>query len=154
MQENLINLTKKLIGFRSTADRSDELMRCFDFVEHYLRGAGVETRRFIFKNKPVLFVGSEMKPDLLFCGHLDVVDGSDSQFVAKIEAGKIFGRGSLDMKSGSAVIIEYIKNNFGINKKIGLMLTGDEEVGGFDGVGAMLKQGYGAKKAVIMAKVR
>jgi succinyl-diaminopimelate desuccinylase len=150
MQDNLLNLTKKLIGFRSTADRPDELLRCFDFVEHYFRGAGIETRRFIFKTKPVLFVGSTPKPEILFCGHLDVVDGDDAQFAAKFDGDKLYGRGALDMKSGCAAIIEYTKNNFPTNKKIGLVLTGDEEIGGFNGVGAMIKEGYGATKAVVI----
>lgn len=150
MSSNLTSLTEQLIRFRSTASRPDELAKCFDFVENYLRAAGIESKRFIFNNKLSLYAGPVEKPTILLCGHLDVVDGKDHQFIPRLEGDKLIGRGSLDMKSGAAVLIEYTKNNFKTNENFGLLLTGDEEIGGANGVGSLVERGYGATEAVVI----
>lgn len=150
MQTNLTDLTQKLIHFRSTASRPKELIKCFNFVEKYLHDAGIESKRFVFNNKLSLYVGHVMKPKVLLCGHLDVVEGEDRQFTPQLDGDKLIGRGSLDMKSGDAVLIEYTKNNFKTNKNFGLLLTGDEEIGGLDGVGRLVERGYEATEAVII----
>lgn len=150
MQSNLTNLTEQLIRFRSTSPRPDELAKCFDFVEKYLLDAGIKSRRIVFNNKLSLYVGRVTKPAVLLCGHLDVVEGGDGQFIPRLEGDKLFGRGSLDMKSGDAVLIEYTKNNYKTNENFGLLLTGDEEIGGMNGVGNMVDLGYGATEAVVI----
>ena len=136
--------------FRSTSDRPEELAKCFDFVEKYLLEAGIKSKRFVFNNKLSLFVGHVAKPAVLLCGHLDVVEGRDEQFNPRLEGDKLIGRGSLDMKSGDAVLIEYTKNNFKTNENFGLLLTGDEEIGGINGVGSLVERGYGATEAVVI----
>ncbi len=150
MQKNLLKLTEQLIRFRSTASRPEELLKCFDFVEKYLLEAGIKSKRIVFNNKHSLYVGRVTKPPVLLCGHLDVVDGENGQFTPRLEGDKLLGRGSLDMKSGDAVLIEYTKNNFKTNENFGLLLTGDEEIGGMNGVGNMVDLGYGATEAVVV----
>jgi acetylornithine deacetylase len=46
-------------------------------------------------------------PSLMFCGHIDTVgvEGMRDPFVPRVEDGKLFGRGSQDMKSGIAAMI-------------------------------------------------
>ena len=69
--------------------------------------------------------------DVLVIGHIDVVPADDSMFVPVIKDGKMFGRGTLDMKSFAAVALnslQYVmKNNLDI--KFGFILSTDEETG-------------------------
>lgn len=46
-------------------------------------------------------------PTLMFCGHLDTVgiEGMTDPFVPRIENGRLYGRGSQDMKGGAAAMI-------------------------------------------------
>src|SRR2546425_9262863 len=41
-------------------------------------------------------------PTFMFCGHIDTVgvDGMTDPFVPRIDAGRLYGRGAQDMKSG------------------------------------------------------
>ena len=40
-----------------------------------------------------------MTQDALVLGHIDVVKAADGMFAPKIEDGRMYGRGTLDMKS-------------------------------------------------------
>ncbi len=48
--------------------------------------------------------------DCLFSGHIDVVRADKSQYDAKIENGKIYGRGAIDMKSQVAIMLYFMKH--------------------------------------------
>ena len=87
---------------------------CFDLIEAALRPLGFEVTRLSFASggaRPVpnLFatVGGE-GPHFAFNGHVDVVPPGDlsrwsvDPFAGVIQEGRLFGRGSADMKSGVA----------------------------------------------------
>jgi succinyl-diaminopimelate desuccinylase len=91
---------------------------------------------------------------LYFHGHYDVVPvSSEDQFQPYVKDGKLFGRGSSDMKSGLAAMIYAIKaiktSNIQLNGKIGLTIVPDEETGGLLGskyladIGVLGKNGIG-----------
>jgi acetylornithine deacetylase len=52
--------------------------------------------------------GREPGPSLMFCGHIDTVgvEGMAAPFAAEIRDGRLYGRGSQDMKSGVAAMID------------------------------------------------
>ncbi|MHA2203883.1 MAG: ArgE/DapE family deacylase, partial [Candidatus Hodarchaeales archaeon] len=71
-------------------------------------------------------------------GHYDVVPASnDTQFQPYIENGRLYGRGSSDMKSGLAVMIYALRiikeMRIPLNGRIGLTIVPDEETGGLLG---------------------
>ncbi|MHA2362830.1 MAG: ArgE/DapE family deacylase [Candidatus Hodarchaeales archaeon] len=75
---------------------------------------------------------------LYFHGHYDVVPSSNKeQFQPIVQKGKLFGRGSSDMKGGLASMIYAIKiikeSNIPLNGRIGLIIVHDEETGGVMG---------------------
>jgi acetylornithine deacetylase len=51
--------------------------------------------------------GAEPGPAVMLCGHLDTVgvDGMDAPFSPRIDDGRLYGRGSQDMKSGVAAML-------------------------------------------------
>lgn len=82
--------------------------------------------------------------DIIFCCHVDVV--SDKEYRAYEKDGCLFGRGSIDMKGQTSVVMELLKN-MDTDKKIALILTSDEEIGGFSCEKIMER--YNSKLAVI-----
>ena len=72
--------------------------------------------------------GNGNGPTIMLAGHLDTVgvDGYESPFDPKIENGKIFGRGSCDMKAGLAAYLEVLRKI----KERNIQLSGDLIIAG------------------------
>jgi succinyl-diaminopimelate desuccinylase len=149
--DHLVDLTEQLIRFRTTADRPDQLKACADMCAAYFDGTGLTVERIESEGVPSVFVSKAGKQDprVLLCGHMDVVEGEDDQFTPRREGDRLYGRGCLDMKSGDAVLMALMKDLAATSHDVGLLLTGDEEVGGFHGVGEMLKRGVSCQVALI-----
>jgi succinyl-diaminopimelate desuccinylase len=81
---------------------------------------------------------------MIFNGHVDVVSAKASQFVPLEKEGKLFGRGSADMKAGVAAmmcaIVELKDRPLGV--KLQLQIVSDEEIGGYNCSGYLVEQGY------------
>ncbi len=154
--ESLKQLLKNLIQFRTTYENPEQLLAIVDYVEKFLDSPNLYIERFIRNGKPSLAVCLNKNRNrhfkIIFAGHLDVVPAKDEQFIAKEEGNRIYGRGALDMKGPSAVMIKLFKDlaDKGVKKDICLMLTTDEEVGSYDGVGYLVEEeGFSADLAVI-----
>ena len=91
-------------------------------------------------------------PKIFFVGHLDVEDAEEELLNPKIEGNKIKGRGDIDMKGPSAVLIDLFIELSKENKiyDIGLMLTTYEEIGSQNGVEHLLnEENYSCDFAII-----
>lgn len=103
-----------------------------DYFETRLRDLGLEVdscdvesgRRNVWGR----LKGSGTGPTILLAGHLDTVGvvGYDGPFVPKVEDGKIYGRGSCDMKAGLATYLEVVR----ILMHSGTTLAGDLIIAG------------------------
>lgn len=101
--------------------------------------------------------GSEEK-SLILCGHIDTVPVGNranwtvDPFGAEIKDGRIYGRGTVDMKAGLAACIaaaEAIKAaGITLEGRLSIHSVVDEEAGGFGAMDAV-KQGHLAKTAII-----
>lgn len=77
-------------------------------------------------------------------GHYDVVPAfRDDQYVAEIRDGRMYGRGTSDMKSGvvAMLLAAVIHRDLGGNGRIRLVYVPDEESGGADGSERMVELG-------------
>ena len=137
--KEIIKLTTELIKFETTQKKPEELKKCVDFIAKQLP-KNLHITKGINKGKPYIIatVKKTKTPKLLLTGHLDVVEAEPEQFKPKIKKGKIYGRGSIDMKAGVAIITQLIKEEK--EKDIGIMLTTDEEIGGEHGIGYLSKK--------------
>ncbi len=135
-----IKLAKNLIKIDSTNPGKFE-KDIFDFVETLLNKKKIKYKKYpLNNNRPnlVIKIGNKsIKDNILFVGHLDTVPFGQLKWKydpigAKELNGKIYGRGSTDMKSAVASMCAAILNrkdyNFK-NKNIILALVSGEETG-------------------------
>lgn len=148
--EELIHLTKDLIRFKSMHSKPQEIARCADFIEGYLRDCGANYGRLDNYGIPSILVlpQSGFVPILLMA-HIDVVDGPDELFDPVEKNGKLYGRGSLDDKYAAALSLVLLKEHLENVRKqnkgqedlpFGVLITGDEEIGGFNGAKKALQE--------------
>jgi len=170
--DEIIDLTQALIRFKSMHSNPEEIVRCADFIETYLKDCEAEYRRLDHQGTPSLRVLPKAGfCPVLFMSHIDVVEGSDDLFVPRIEDGRLYGRGSLDDKYAVALSLILLKDSLeklrasgGGQEDLpfGILITGDEEVGGYHGAENALKKiqadfcialdGGGLKKIVVKEK--
>ncbi len=149
MQE-IVALTQDLIRFRSMHSRPEEISRCTGFIESWLTRHGIGYRRIDHSGVPTVVV---VRPDgsvpVLLMSHIDVVDAPEELFEPRVEGGKLFGRGSIDDKYAAALSLVLVKEHLERLKAAGktqaelacgLLISGDEEIGGHHGAEAALSQ--------------
>ena len=144
----IIELTRKLIAFKTTQTRPGELQACSEFIRQYLQTAGVTVESF--KSDGIPSVLSLPKPGfapVLLMTHFDVVDAPPSLFTPEIKNGRLYGRGAIDDKYAVALSMVLLKNHAGrlvrsgrkaTDLSFGILMTGDEETGGFNGAKKIL----------------
>ena len=91
--EQMTELTKRLIGFRSnTAENAN---RALDFAAGYLRGRGLCPEVMENQGRRMLTCAVGEGPRcLVLNGHLDVVDGREEQYSPRVEGDRLYGRGA------------------------------------------------------------
>jgi len=153
-EREITELATELMKFKSTSRNQREIENIVSFAENYFENKKLFVKRYEKNKKHALVVTFEdsKTPKIFLNGHLDVVDASDEEFMPRIESGILFGRGAADMKGAVASmmkVIDYFAEHE-IAPSLGLMLTTDEEEGGFDGVGYLLgEEGFACDIAII-----
>jgi len=148
--DEMVPLLKRLIQFRSVADRPDEISACADFIDGWLTDAGLSVNRMEVNGTPSLWVTPETdSAPVLFMAHFDVVPAEAELFDPREEGGRLYGRGAVDDKYAVALCLVLVRAWYQRLRAegkgqgelpFGVLLTGDEETGGYDGAGAALKR--------------
>lgn len=162
-KNEIIALTKQLINI-PTVNPPGLNYRCFvDFLEKQCKWVGLTTNRYIVRGHELKALGinkgssrinlvgrwrTKSKKTLHINAHYDVVPASKNwnvdPFCASVKQGKLFGRGSEDMKANIACIIFAIyvlkKLNIKPSVNIEVSFTPDEETGGASGLAYLLKK--------------
>lgn len=151
---DLQKITTDLIGFRTETGNLPEIEHCLEYVKSLFAATPAEITLYRKNNlAPVLLLANtrEMDFDVLAVGHLDVVPADDALFNPVLKQGRMYGRGTLDMKSFAAVALnslEYVlEENLPI--KFGVLLSTDEEKGSF-GLDAFLKDYPDLKSKLVL----
>ncbi len=147
LHDDLADLTCALMRFESTAERPDQLAAVVDYAAAYLAdipGLFIERSQAGAKPALVVTLRETRKPALMLNGHLDVVLARPEQFVPVIRDGRIYGRGSQDMKGSCAVMLRLIRDlaALPVRPDVGFQLVSDEEIGGALGTGRLLEAGW------------
>lgn len=147
LAEELTRLTCDLIRFETIAGRPDQLQAAINYVANYLANVpGIYLEQSSAEGKPALVVTLRptRTPRLMLNGHLDVVVGQPHQFAPEVRDGRIYGRGSQDMKGSVAVMMRLIRDLSARPNPpdVGFQFVTDEEIGGRNGTGRLRDEGW------------
>ena len=133
-----ITMLEKLVAFDTTSRNSN--LELIEFARELLKEIGVESR-LTFNDKKTkanlwATIGSSGKGGVVLSGHTDVVpvdgqDWSSDPFQLTERGGRLFGRGTCDMKGFVACAIAHAKsmNEADLKTPIHFAFSYDEEVG-------------------------
>src|SRR5271169_938275 len=116
----LLELAASLIAFKTEAPPGNE-GRCARFIRDllldlHIEGSSVELQTFARGRSNVVATLGGDSPGLLMAGHMDVVPVGDAAawasppYEAGVRNGRLYGRGSADMKSGLAAMLVAISS--------------------------------------------
>ncbi|MEM6624551.1 MAG: acetylornithine deacetylase [Pseudomonadota bacterium] len=142
------DILAQLISFDTVSARSN--LPLIDWVEGFLAEHGVAARRIPDetgeKASLIATLGPSDAPGYVLSGHTDVVpvmgqDWSSDPFQARLEDGRLYGRGACDMKGYLACVLAAVPQMAAANlaRPLHLAFSYDEEVG-CTGVRPMLHQ--------------
>ena len=110
--DRAIDMTARLVSFDTESDKSN--LPLIDFVESYLRAEGVPFARApnAIGDKAAIMatIGPMTSGGVVLSGHTDVVpvegqDWSSDPFTVRRDGGRLYGRGTVDMKGFGAVAL-------------------------------------------------
>ena len=103
---NLEKLTKELIAIESVTGDEAEIL---DFIENRLTNSEF-TGEIIRNEGGIIAYHPSADSNIALVGHVDTVPLDKSQLNIDDDS-KVYGRGSVDMKSGIAVMLKVMNNN-------------------------------------------
>ncbi|RWU21148.1 acetylornithine deacetylase [Pseudomonas alkylphenolica] len=154
--EHAIELTRRLLRFDTTNPPGNE-QPCAAFLATLLAEAGFTTTLHELapgRASLVAYLGNGEGRPLCFTGHLDTVPlgkapWSVDPFAGEIRDGRLYGRGSSDMKAGIAAFISaalQVRSLIADGPGVVLVLTASEETG-CQGAAALLRDGVDQHRA-------
>lgn len=158
------DLLDRLVGFDTVSRNSN--LPLIDFVEDYLAAHGIPSIRVPAPNDPgkaglIATVGPDVADGVVLSAHVDVVpvEGQawdTDPFTVVEQDGKLFGRGTTDMKGFVAQALFAMVQAKGrdLKRPLQLALSRDEEIGllGAPDVAAALLAHYPKAKAVVVGE--
>lgn len=132
--QKLIKILNELVCFQTDGNR-DNHQKCLAYIQDYIKA---ECSQSVVEHIPTkgldnLIIGlnvenlHNVKKGLMLCGHLDVVSGRSEQFLPVQKDGKIYGRGTTDMKGAIACFLSLVPYFKELDMPVILCLTSDEE---------------------------
>lgn len=137
-QEEMLKFWETLVNLQGGSKEIEKVNGVLDFIKTHLEAEGLSCRlRDSQGNAAVLVaVDGAHRPGkpLILCGHADTVFpmGSYPENPFRIEGGKAYGPGVIDMKGGITIILFVLKalHHLGFSERpIKIILVGDEEIG-------------------------
>ncbi|WP_087973276.1 M20 family metallopeptidase [Oceanobacillus rekensis] len=138
-----IPLLEKLIEIDSSNKTGAN--EAIDYCAEWLENRGLTVKKIVNNGHHMLVCEiGQGKNTIVFNGHIDVIEAEDRQFKAYINDGKMYGRGSVDMKAGVATMMETVAQlkNHNLKSKVMLQIVPDEETGGSNGTKYLTENGY------------
>src|SRR5208283_2985800 len=151
VEREVTELLRTLIRINTTNPPGNETASA-NYIAQYLGKEGFKTEVIESTSGRGSVVtrlkGTGEKPSLLLLSHLDVVaanaqEWSIDPFAGEVKDGYVYGRGAYDMKSMTAIEIMVMKlldkNHVLLKGDVVLAGTADEEQGGEEGAGYLLR---------------
>ncbi|RVU34659.1 acetylornithine deacetylase/succinyl-diaminopimelate desuccinylase family protein [Hwanghaeella grinnelliae] len=168
LRDDVVSLTQDLVRIPTVNPPGDAYTPCAELMGERLRKAGFDvvyergvgtpgdSDKHPRTNIVARIQGSRPGPCVHFNGHIDVVEPGEGwtkdPYGAELEDGKIYGRGTCDMKGGIAsamVAVEAIlQEGLDFPGAIEISGTVDEETGGYGGVAYLAEKGFFSRPRV------
>jgi succinyl-diaminopimelate desuccinylase len=147
MSNNILSLAKKFVAIKSIPQNPKELEKILEVALGNLKGYTIE--KFEHQGaKSALIYNSPKRPKkfkIILNGHLDVIPGKEHQYIPQVKGNRLYGVGSMDMKSNVACLITAFKEVAEkVSYPLGLQLVTDEQIGGFNGTKHQVDKGVRA----------
>lgn len=144
MKNEILDLAKQFIKIKSVSDNPKALDEVLGMALSQLDGFRIE--KFQSNGFPsALVYNTKTRPKkfrVVLNGHLDVIPGKDHQYKPKIIGNKLYGAGSMDMKSSVACLIMAFKETAKkVDYPLALQLVTDEQAGGLYGTRHQIGKG-------------
>ncbi len=167
-EAEVVGLTRELVAFPTVNPPGEAYTPCAEFLGRrleasgfavrYIRGEGApgDSDRYPRTNVVGRYETGRAGPTIHFNGHIDVVEvgqgWTTDPFAGEVRDGKIYGRGTCDMKGGLAAAVvameALIQSGLPLCGAIEISGTVDEESGGFGGVAHLARMGLFSKPRV------
>ncbi|MBU2644149.1 ArgE/DapE family deacylase [bacterium] len=163
-EDYIIDILQKIIAVDTTVPPGENYGKLVDIVEPEFRRFGFETERVIVPEEKVQLMPWKLtgervnlvatlkndQPRVSAYAHMDVVPVDDKwtqdPFGGKVIDGRLYGRGTIDMKGSIACFLGAAKvlSDMGIepNYSVNCCLCTDEEMGIYPGARYLAEQGY------------
>lgn len=151
VEKEITHFLSDLIRINTTNPPGNETAAA-EFIAQYLAQEGFKTE--IIESAPgrgsvvTRLKGSGEKPNLLLLSHIDVVAANPAEwtvdpFAGIVKDGYVYGRGAYDMKGMTAIEVLTLlllkRNKVPLKGDVVLAATADEEKGGEEGAGYLLR---------------
>lgn len=141
----LIELLEKLVKYPTETGAETATNKCFEYLSMYLNQRGMAVTELVSSGFPVLMASTtaSKQPKVLLQSHIDVVPAHEVQYVMQRRDGRLYGRGTFDMKFAAAcylMLIDELQTELQ-EYDFGIMFTSDEEIAN-GSVQDMLSQGF------------
>ncbi|MDX6751788.1 acetylornithine deacetylase [Geminicoccaceae bacterium 1502E] len=148
MQTATLDVLDRLLAFDTTSRNSN--LALIEYAKDFLARHDVESELILDgtgeKANLLAVIGPADRPGIVLSGHTDVVpvDGqswSSDPFKARVEGGRVYGRGAADMKGYVAAALALVPRlaRERLERPVILALSYDEEVG-CKGVGSLVER--------------
>lgn len=168
LKSDLVSLTQELVRFPTINPPGEAYTPCAEYIARRLSASGFQVEfvrgldtpgdsdQYPRTNVIARKEGKRPGKTVHFNSHIDVVEAGTGwtfdPFGGEIKDGKIYGRGTCDMKGGLATSIiaaeAYLAVNPDFSGAIEISGTVDEESGGFGGVAYLASKGYFSRPRV------
>ena len=135
-EDRIIELAKQVIAIPSVSGEEKAVM---EHAGKLLEDMGIHVEVHGSEERPIIYacLNPEAEKQIIFNGHLDVVPiakpdaWSKDPWNPEVEEGRLYGRGSSDMKSSCAVMIHLLEilKDMDLLISVGVHLVPDEERG-------------------------
>ena len=163
-EDYIVDILQKIIAVDTTIPPGENYAKLVDIVEPEFRRFGLETERVVLpqdrvEQMPWDLSGERVnlvatwrldKPKASAYAHMDVVPvdepWSRDPFGGEVVDGKLYGRGTVDMKGSIACLLGTMKvlHDLGIEPQysVNCLLCTDEEIGVYPGARYLAEEGY------------
>ena len=151
-RERFITDLSRLVSLNTLTSDIESNTKALDFIQSKVDAGAIIKRIKNGKAQILIALNQDTKkPDFCYLVHADVVTGKPEQFKLDIKGGFAYGRGVSDMKFSIPIGYAILNNLISTKTPLSfaLVVTTDEETGGYEGAQFLAKQ-YGFRPSFLI----